>query len=170
MVERQAQLRKDGRLPFLRPDAKSQVTCRYVGGKPHSIDTVVLSTQHSPEVTQEQIRADVMEQVIRATLPAELLDELTRLHELLSSPTSTVTAIPLLQEVVKSSPRRDNGLLHLQPLLMQSAEQLIQDVIRDFAPQITAELEKRLHQHLQQLIREQEQLRLSQQSGTPFQP
>ncbi len=102
--------------------------------------------------------------------PAELLDELTRLHELLSSPTSTVTAIPLLQEVVKSSPRRDNGLLHLQPLLMQSAEQLIQDVIRDFAPQITAELEKRLHQHLQQLIREQEQLRLSQQSGTPFQP
>ena len=49
LVERQAQLRKDGRLPFLRPDAKSQVTMRYVDGKPHSIDTVVLSTQHSPE-------------------------------------------------------------------------------------------------------------------------
>ena len=48
LVERQAQLRKDGRLPFLRPDAKSQVTMRYVDGKPHSIDTVVLSTQHSP--------------------------------------------------------------------------------------------------------------------------
>ncbi len=49
LVERQAQLRKDGRLPFLRPDAKSQVTMRYVDGKPHSIDTVVLSTQHSPD-------------------------------------------------------------------------------------------------------------------------
>src|SRR5512133_2309928 len=49
LVERQAQLRKDGRLPFLRPDAKSQVTMRYVDGKPHSIDTVVLSSQHAPE-------------------------------------------------------------------------------------------------------------------------
>jgi S-adenosylmethionine synthetase len=49
LVERQAQLRKDGRLPFLRPDAKSQVTMRYVDGKPHSIDTVVLSTQHARE-------------------------------------------------------------------------------------------------------------------------
>ena len=51
LVERQAQLRKDGRLPFLRPDAKSQVTMRYVDGKPHSIDTVVLSSQHSPEMS-----------------------------------------------------------------------------------------------------------------------
>src|SRR5215216_34571 len=51
LVERQAQLRKDGRLPFLRPDAKSQVTMRYVNGKPHSIDTVVLSSQHSPEMS-----------------------------------------------------------------------------------------------------------------------
>ncbi len=49
LVERQAQMRKDGRLPFLRPDAKSQVTMRYVDGKPHSIDTVVLSSQHAPE-------------------------------------------------------------------------------------------------------------------------
>ena len=52
LVERQAQLRKDGRLPFLRPDAKSQVTMRYVDGKPHSIDTVVLSTQHSPDQSE----------------------------------------------------------------------------------------------------------------------
>ena len=51
LVERQAQLRKDSRLPFLRPDAKSQVTMRYVDGKPHSIDTVVLSSQHSPEMS-----------------------------------------------------------------------------------------------------------------------
>ena len=52
IVERQSQLRKDGRLPWLRPDAKSQVSIRYVDGKPHSIDTVVLSTQHHPEVSQ----------------------------------------------------------------------------------------------------------------------
>jgi S-adenosylmethionine synthetase len=52
LVERQAQLRKDGRLPFLRPDAKSQVTMRYVDGKPHSIDTVVLSTQHHPDQSE----------------------------------------------------------------------------------------------------------------------
>ncbi len=52
VVERQAQLRKDGRLPFLRPDAKSQITMRYVDGKPHSIDTVVLSTQHSPDQSE----------------------------------------------------------------------------------------------------------------------
>src|SRR3990170_6242214 len=51
LVERQAQLRKDGRLPFLRPDTKSKVTMRYVDGKPHSIDTVVLSSQHSPEMS-----------------------------------------------------------------------------------------------------------------------
>ncbi|HQY75911.1 MAG TPA: S-adenosylmethionine synthetase N-terminal domain-containing protein, partial [Rhodoferax sp.] len=54
LMERQAQLRKDGRLPFLRPDAKSQVTMRYVDGKPHSIDTVVLSTQHSPDQSETQ--------------------------------------------------------------------------------------------------------------------
>ncbi len=51
LVERQAQLRKDGRLPWLRPDAKSQVTMRYVDGKPAQIDTVVLSTQHAPEIS-----------------------------------------------------------------------------------------------------------------------
>ena len=56
LVERQAQLRKDGRLPFLRPDAKSQVTMRYVDGKPHSIDTVVLSTQHSPDQSESSTK------------------------------------------------------------------------------------------------------------------
>ncbi len=61
LVERQAQLRKDGRLPFLRPDAKSQVTMRYVDGKPHSIDTVVLSTQHDPEQSESptQMKAEL---------------------------------------------------------------------------------------------------------------
>ncbi|HEU0219791.1 MAG TPA: methionine adenosyltransferase [Gallionella sp.] len=77
-VERQAQLRRDGRLPWLRPDAKSQVTVRYVDGKPHSIDTVVLSTQHSPEMSdgpkmkQSAIDA-VIEEIIKPILPKELV-------------------------------------------------------------------------------------------------
>ncbi len=77
-VERQAQLRRDGRLPWLRPDAKSQVTVRYVDGKPHSIDTVVLSTQHSPEMSdgpkmkQSAIDA-VIEEIIKPILPKELI-------------------------------------------------------------------------------------------------
>ncbi len=75
LVERQSLLRRDGRLPWLRPDAKSQVTVRYVDGKPHSVDTVVLSTQHSPDITQAQIREAVIEEIIKAVLPAEMLKE-----------------------------------------------------------------------------------------------
>ncbi len=75
LVQRQSELRKDGRLPWLRPDAKSQVTFRYVDGKPHSIDTVVLSTQHSPDITQEMIREAVIEDIIKAVIPAELLQD-----------------------------------------------------------------------------------------------
>ncbi|MDN5250002.1 methionine adenosyltransferase [Betaproteobacteria bacterium LSUCC0117] len=77
LVERQAQLRKDGRLPFLRPDAKSQVTMRYVDGKPHSIDTVVLSTQHSPDQseTPTKMKASfneaIIEELIKPVLPKE---------------------------------------------------------------------------------------------------
>ncbi|NYH17968.1 S-adenosylmethionine synthetase [Paraburkholderia bryophila] len=73
LVERQANLRRDGRLPWLRPDAKSQVTVRYVDGKPHSIDTVVLSTQHSPDIELATLREAVIEEVIKPTLPAELI-------------------------------------------------------------------------------------------------
>jgi S-adenosylmethionine synthetase len=73
VVERQAELRHDGRLPWLRPDAKSQVTIRYLDGKPHSIDTVVLSTQHAPEMTQEQIREAAIEEIIKPMLPKELI-------------------------------------------------------------------------------------------------
>ncbi len=73
LVERQADLRRDGRLPWLRPDAKSQVTFRYVKGKPDSIDTVVLSTQHAPEMTQEAIREAVIEEIIKPILPKELI-------------------------------------------------------------------------------------------------
>ena len=75
LVQRQSELRKDGRLPWLRPDAKSQVPFRYVDGKPHSIDTVVLSTQHSPDITQEMIREAVIEDIIKAVIPAELLKD-----------------------------------------------------------------------------------------------
>jgi S-adenosylmethionine synthetase len=73
VVERQAELRHDGRLPWLRPDAKSQVTIRYLDGKPHSIDTVVLSTQHAPEMTQPQIREAAIEEIIKPVLPKELI-------------------------------------------------------------------------------------------------
>ncbi|WP_260674218.1 methionine adenosyltransferase [Comamonas aquatica] len=79
LMERQAQLRKDGRLPFLRPDAKSQVTMRYVDGKPHSIDTVVLSTQHSPDQseTATKMKASfteaIIEEIIKPVLPKEWL-------------------------------------------------------------------------------------------------
>src|SRR5512146_1420039 len=73
IVERQAQLRHDGRLPWLRPDAKSQVTVKYVDGKPYAIDTVVLSTQHAPEMTLEQIREAAVEEIIKPVLPKELI-------------------------------------------------------------------------------------------------
>jgi len=73
LMERQAQLRKDGRLPWLRPDAKSQVTVQYVDGKPYKIDTIVLSTQHAPEMTLEQVREATIEEIIKPVLPAELI-------------------------------------------------------------------------------------------------
>ncbi len=73
LVERQAMLRKDGRLPWARPDAKSQVTIRYIDGKPHSIDTVVLSTQHSPDISLEDLREATIEQIIKPVLPKELI-------------------------------------------------------------------------------------------------
>ena len=73
LVERQALLRKDGRLPWLRPDAKSQVTIRYVDGKPDSIDTVVLSTQHAPDMSLEAIREATIEEIIKPVLPKELI-------------------------------------------------------------------------------------------------
>ncbi len=73
LVERQSQLRKDGRLPWLRPDAKSQVTLRYVDGRPVAVDTVVLSTQHAPEVSHSQIEEAVIEEIIKPVLPREWL-------------------------------------------------------------------------------------------------
>lgn len=73
LVQRQSLLRKDGRLPWLRPDAKSQVTIKYVDGKPYCIDTVVLSTQHSPDIELATLREAVIEEVIKPVLPKELI-------------------------------------------------------------------------------------------------
>ena len=73
LVERQADLRRDGRLPWLRPDAKSQVTLRYVDGRPVAIDTIVLSTQHAPDIALETLREAVIEEVIKPVLPRDLV-------------------------------------------------------------------------------------------------
>ena len=80
LVERQAQLRKAGVLPWLRPDAKSQVTLRYANGKPIAIDAVVLSTQHDEAVSQKEIHAAVMEHIVAEVLPAKWLHAQTRYH------------------------------------------------------------------------------------------
>jgi S-adenosylmethionine synthetase len=73
LVERQSEIRRDGRLSWLRPDAKSQVTIKYLHGKPDSIETVVLSTQHAPGLSHKQIEEAVIEQIIKPVLPKNLL-------------------------------------------------------------------------------------------------
>ncbi|MHB1531944.1 methionine adenosyltransferase [Acidithiobacillus sp.] len=78
LTERQAMVRKDGRLPWLRPDAKSQVTVRYEGGRPVAIDAVVLSTQHSPDISHEDLVAAVREEIITPVLPREMLHKDTK--------------------------------------------------------------------------------------------
>jgi S-adenosylmethionine synthetase len=75
---RLAQVRKSGELNYLRPDGKSQVTVEYAYGKPRRVDAVVVSTQHAPEITHAQIERDVIEKVIRAVVPAELIDDKTK--------------------------------------------------------------------------------------------
>jgi S-adenosylmethionine synthetase len=78
LMQRQAKVRKDGTLPWLRPDAKSQVTFRYVNGKPVSVDTVVLSTQHAPEIAQSDLIEAVIEEIIKPTLPGNWLNKETK--------------------------------------------------------------------------------------------
>ncbi|MCX7178562.1 MAG: methionine adenosyltransferase [Proteobacteria bacterium] len=78
IMQRQAEVRRDGRLPWLRPDAKSQLTVRYVNGKPVEIDTVVVSTQHGPEVAHSELSEAVIEQIIKPVLPKEMLTAKTR--------------------------------------------------------------------------------------------
>jgi S-adenosylmethionine synthetase len=75
LVRRQSEVRKNGTLPWLRPDAKSQVTVEYAYGKPRRIDTVLISTQHAPEISQEEIRAEVIKHIIDPIIPAELRDD-----------------------------------------------------------------------------------------------
>ncbi len=79
LIRRLEKVRRTGALPYLRPDAKSQVTVEYSYGKPVRVDTVLISTQHAPEISQEQIRADVIEQVIRAEVPPEWFDGQTKI-------------------------------------------------------------------------------------------
>ena len=78
LVERQAALRKSGKLAWLRPDAKSQVSVRYENGKPKHIETVVISTQHDPEITHEALTESVVEEIIKPVLPQEMLNNQTQ--------------------------------------------------------------------------------------------
>jgi S-adenosylmethionine synthetase len=80
LVRRQAEIRKNGKLPWLRPDAKSQVTFLYENNKPVSIDAVVLSTQHAPEASNSEIREGVMEEIIKPVLPSEWIGKDTKFH------------------------------------------------------------------------------------------
>jgi S-adenosylmethionine synthetase len=78
LMQRQAELRKDGRLPWLRPDAKSQVSVRYVNGRPVHIETVVISTQHAPDISHAAITEAVVEEIVKPVLPKELINADTR--------------------------------------------------------------------------------------------
>lgn len=80
LVKRQAEVRKNGTLPWLRPDAKSQVTFRYEDDKPVGIDAVVLSTQHNPEIKLKDLREAVMDEIIKPVLPSEWLNKDTKYH------------------------------------------------------------------------------------------
>jgi S-adenosylmethionine synthetase len=80
LVERLAAIRKTGQLPFLRPDSKSQVTVQYRDGRPQRIDSVVVSSQHAPEVTHAELAKAVIDEVIKKTIPAQYLDAKTRYH------------------------------------------------------------------------------------------
>ena len=77
---RLSEVRKTGQLPYLRPDGKTQVTVEYRDGRPFRVDAVVVSSQHAPEVTNEQLRSEIREQVIQQTVSAELLDDNTKYH------------------------------------------------------------------------------------------
>jgi S-adenosylmethionine synthetase len=80
LMERQAELRKNGTLPWLRPDAKAQVTVRYDGNRPAFVDALVLSTQHNPEISEKDLHEAVMEEIIKPVIPADMLHAGTRYH------------------------------------------------------------------------------------------
>ena len=80
LTKKLSDVRRSGELPYLRPDGKSQVTVEYRDGRPFRIEAIVISTQHSDDVTTEQLRKDVEEKIIKSTVPADLLDENTKFH------------------------------------------------------------------------------------------
>ncbi len=80
LTQKLAEVRKEGILPYLRPDGKAQISVKYVGDKPAAVTTVVVSTQHAPEVSQEKIREDVINEVIKKVIPAEMLSDETVYH------------------------------------------------------------------------------------------
>ncbi len=80
LTKKLSEVRRNGQLPYLRPDGKSQVSVEYRDGKPYRVDAVVISSQHAEEVTNEQLHAEILEQVIKAVVPANLLDENTKYH------------------------------------------------------------------------------------------
>lgn len=80
LARRLSEVRRSGQLDYLRPDGKSQVTIEYSEGKPKRVDAVVISTQHAPEVSQEQIRSEIIEHVISPVMPVELMDDNTRIY------------------------------------------------------------------------------------------
>ena len=93
LCKRMAEVRKSGQIPYMRPDGKSQVTVEYdENNRPLRVDTVVISTQHDPDVSLEQIRKDMIQQVARAVIPAEMLDENTKYYV---NPTGSAAATDL---------------------------------------------------------------------------
>ena len=80
LVQRMSEVRRNGTMPYLRPDGKSQVTVEYAYGKPKRIDTVLVSTQHAPEISGEQLREDILKHVVREIIPAELMDAQTKYY------------------------------------------------------------------------------------------
>ena len=80
LTQRLAEVRKEGIIPYLRPDGKAQISVKYVDDKPVSVTTVVLSTQHAPDISQEQIHNDIIEEVIKYVIPADMMDENTVFH------------------------------------------------------------------------------------------
>ncbi|MFA6192405.1 MAG: methionine adenosyltransferase [Sulfurimonas sp.] len=80
LTRRLAEVRKDGIIPYLRPDGKAQISVKYIGDKPVSVETVVISTQHAPDISQEKIHEDVIKEVIRHVIPAEMMSESTVFH------------------------------------------------------------------------------------------
>jgi len=80
LTQRLAEVRKDGTIPYLRPDGKAQISVKYIDDKPVAVETVVISTQHAPEASQEQIHKDIIEEVIRKVIPAEMMNDETIFH------------------------------------------------------------------------------------------